>query len=253
MLGNPSSPGAKQLRKLRLVCRSRDHVGREVEPMLLLQRAKSHDGFLNLEALCGHARPDEPLRGGECVVQRPDPRLLPIRRVLPAVRSTMLVVGDPRRHRDPVPLVQTRNRFTHLAGIREEENANEDIPMLMAQRETAVEPYPAREDRIQERTTEVTFRTSGKFNELGQEYKRLAEAKGGLTEKPKNVRVTPPKVQVLETSAYDPKGIVGISTKTKYENQSKYDSTSIHNHTNLCGDTARATSCLLYTSPSPRD
>jgi len=83
------------------------------------------------------------------------------------------------QHRDPVPLVQTRNRFTHLAGIREEENANEDIPICMVQHETAVEPYPAREDRIQERTTEGMFRISGKFNELGQEYKRLAEAKGG--------------------------------------------------------------------------
>ena len=84
------------------------------------------------------------------------------------------------QHRDPVPLVSTRNRFTHLAGIREEEKANEDIPICMVLHETAVEPYPARRDRIQERTTEGTFRISGKFNELGQEYKRLAEANGGV-------------------------------------------------------------------------
>ena len=44
---------------------------------------------------------------------------------------------------------------------------------------------------------------------------------GGVTKKPKKGKVTPPTMQVLETSAYDPKGIVGISTKTKYENQSK--------------------------------
>ena len=124
--------------------------------------------------------------------------------------------------RNPVPPVQTRNRFTRLASLREEEEANEDIPLCMVQCETAVEPYPAREDRIQDRTTEVTFRTSGKFTELGQEYERLAEAKGGSTKKPKKVRVTPPTVQVFETSAYDPKGSACTSTKTKYENQSKY-------------------------------
>ena len=61
---------------------------------------------------------------------------------------------------------------------------------------------------------------------------------GGQTEKPKKVRVAPPTKQVIETSAYDPKG----SMSTKYENQSEYYSTSIHNHTSLCGTTARAAS-----------
>ena len=42
--------------------------------------------------------------------------------------------------------------------------------------------------------------------------------------------------------AHGPKGSVCTSTEAEYENQSKYYSTSIHNHTNLCGDTARATS-----------
>ena len=86
-------------------------------------------------------------------------------------------VAKPRQ-RNPVPPVQTRNRYTHLAGICEEEEANGDIPINMLQLETAGEPYPAREDRIQDQTTVVSFRTSGKFIELGREYKRLAEAKG---------------------------------------------------------------------------
>ena len=59
---------------------------------------------------------------------------------------------------------------------------------------------------------------------------------GGQTEKPKKVIVAPPTKQVLETSADDPKG----SMSTKYENQSEHLSISIHNHTNLCGTTARA-------------
>ena len=67
---------------------------------------------------------------------------------------------------------------------------------------------------------------------------RLAEAQGGLTKKPKKVRATQPPVQVLETSAYDPKGSVCTSTKTKYENQSKHYSISIHIQNTCCGDLA---------------
>ena len=63
----------------------------------------------------------------------------------------------------------------------------------------------------------------------------LQKQRGGLTERPKKVKVTPPKVQVLETSADDPKGSACTSTKSKYKNQSKYYSASIHTHTNLCG------------------
>ena len=64
---------------------------------------------------------------------------------------------------------------------------------------------------------------------------------GGATEKPKRVRVAPPTMQVLETSVVDQKASIGIST-TEYENKSKYCSTTIHNHTELCGDAAGATS-----------
>ena len=46
---------------------------------------------------------------------------------------------------------------------------------------------------------------------------------------------------------------MGISTKTKYENQSKYYSASIHNHTNLSGDTARATSPARITEKDTQD
>ena len=35
---------------------------------------------------------------------------------------------------------------------------------------------------------------------------------------------------------------MSTSTQAEYENQSKFFSTIIHNHTNHCGDTARATS-----------
>ena len=52
--------------------------------------------------------------------------------------------------------------------------------MCMVQCEVAVEPYPARNDRLQDQATEVTFRTGGKFTELGHEYRRLAEAQGGV-------------------------------------------------------------------------
>ena len=142
------------------------------------------------------------------------------------------------QHRNPVPPVPTRNRYTHLARVCEEEEANEDIPLNILV--TAGEPYPAPEDRIQDLTTMVTFRTAGKFTELGREYARLASAKGGTTEKPKKDSVTPPVLQVLETSVVDQKVSIGIST-TEYENKSKYYSTTIHNHTELCGNAARAT------------
>ena len=85
----------------------------------------------------------------------------------------------------------------------------------MLQFETAGEPYPAREDLIQDQTTGVSFRTSWKFIELGHEYKRLAEAKGGMTKKPKSVKVTTTPMQALEASASDPKGSVCTSTQNK--------------------------------------
>ena len=45
--------------------------------------------------------------------------------------------------------VQTRNRFSHLAGINEEEQ-DEGIPVNVLQLETAVEPYPDQRNRIHE-------------------------------------------------------------------------------------------------------
>ena len=84
------------------------------------------------------------------------------------------------KQRNPVPPVKVQSRYSHLAVIREEEGANEDIPINMVQLETAGEPYPAGEDRIQDHTTGVKFRTGGKFMELGLEYERLSEANGGV-------------------------------------------------------------------------
>ncbi len=91
---------------------------------------------------------------------------------------TKKTTGKVKNH-NPVPPVQTRNRYTHLAGIGEEEEADEDTPLCMVQCEVATEPHPARNDLIQDQTTGLDFRTGGKFTELGLEDRRLAERRGG--------------------------------------------------------------------------
>ena len=73
--------------------------------------------------------------------------------------------------------METRNRFSRLAAIDEEE-PNEDIPLHMLQKVTVADPNPARADHIQDQVT------GGEFGALGREYERRAEANGGQSMEP---------------------------------------------------------------------